>query len=87
MEFFKTPNIDFMKYRFVALAFTGAVILAGLLNVFFGKGIKLGVDFGGGTLIRIVFRNPTTTSPTPSSSVACGKDYCFSDRSAPGARP
>ena len=62
MEFFKTPNIDFMKYRFVALAFTGAVILAGLLNVFFGKGIKLGVDFGGGTLIRIVFRNPTTTS-------------------------
>ena len=61
MEFFKTPNINFMKYRFVALAVTGAVILAGLLNVFFGKGIRMGVDFGGGTLIRIVFRNPTTT--------------------------
>ena len=62
MEFFKTPNIDFMKYRFIALAVTGAVILAGLLNVFFGKGIKLGVDFGGGTLIRVVFKNPTATA-------------------------
>ncbi|MGZ7046203.1 MAG: protein translocase subunit SecF, partial [Candidatus Aminicenantales bacterium] len=62
MEFFKTPNINFMKYRFIALAITGAVILAGLLNVFFGKGIKLGVDFGGGTLIRVVFKSPTTTA-------------------------
>ena len=62
MRLFKTPNIDFMKYRFLALAFTGAVILAGVLNVFFGKGLKLGVDFGGGTLIRVVFKSPTTTS-------------------------
>jgi len=62
MELFKTPHIDFMKYRFVALAFTGAVILAGALNIFFGKGLKLGVDFGGGTLIRIVFKDPTTVS-------------------------
>jgi len=62
MRLFKTPSINFMKYRFLALAFTGAVILAGVLNVFFGKGLKLGVDFGGGTLIRIVFKNPTTTS-------------------------
>jgi preprotein translocase subunit SecF len=62
MQLFKTPNINFMKYRFVALAVTGVVILAGLLNVFFGKGLKMGVDFGGGTLIRIVFKNPTTTS-------------------------
>jgi preprotein translocase subunit SecF len=62
MEFFKTPHINFMKYRFIALAITGTVILAGALNIFFGKGLKLGVDFGGGTLIRIVFKNPTATS-------------------------
>jgi preprotein translocase subunit SecF len=62
MEFFKTPHINFMKYRFHALAVTGVIILAGLLNVLFGKGIKLGVDFGGGTLIRIVFKSPTSTS-------------------------
>jgi len=61
MQLFKIPNINFMKYRFHALAFTGVVILAGALNIFFGKGLKMGVDFGGGTLIRVVFKNPTTT--------------------------
>jgi preprotein translocase subunit SecF len=62
MQLFKTPNINFMKYKYLALAVTGTVILAGLLNVLFGKGLKMGVDFGGGTLIRIVFKNPTTIS-------------------------
>ena len=62
MQLFKTPNINFMKYRFHALAFTGLVILAGAVNVFFGKGLKMGVDFGGGTLIRVVFKAPTAIS-------------------------
>ena len=62
MQFFKTPNINFMKYRFHALAFTGVVILAGAANIFFGKGLKMGVDFGGGTLIHIVFKDATSTS-------------------------
>jgi len=61
MQFFKTPNINFMKYRFVALAVTGTVILAGALNIFLGKGLKMGVDFGGGTLIRVMFKAPTST--------------------------
>ena len=61
MQFFKTPNINFMKYKFVALAVTGTVILAGALNIFLGKGLKMGVDFGGGTLIRVIFKNPTAT--------------------------
>jgi len=62
MQLFKTPNINFMKYRFHALAFTGLVIAAGLINVFFGKGLKMGVDFGGGTLIHIVFKDATSTA-------------------------
>jgi preprotein translocase subunit SecF len=62
MQFFKTPNINFMKYKFVALGVTGAVILAGALNIFFGKGLKMGVDFGGGTLIRVIFKTPTTNN-------------------------
>jgi preprotein translocase subunit SecF len=62
MQFFKTPNINFMKFRFIALGVTGAVITAGLINVIAFHGIKLGVDFGGGTLIRVVFKSPTTTA-------------------------
>ena len=55
---FKTPHINFMKYKYVALAVTGAIVLAGILNVTVGKGLKLGVDFGGGTLIRVMFKTP-----------------------------
>jgi len=55
---FKTPHINFMKYKYVALAVTGAIVLAGILNVTVGKGLKLGVDFGGGTLVRVMFKTP-----------------------------
>ncbi len=58
MELFKTPHIKFMKYKFIALAVTGIIVLAGVLNVTLGKGLKLGVDFGGGTLIRVMFKEP-----------------------------
>jgi preprotein translocase subunit SecF len=47
-----------MKYKYVALAVTGAIVLAGMLNVTVGKGLKLGVDFGGGTLVRVMFKTP-----------------------------
>jgi len=60
MRLFKTPNINFMKYRFIALAFSAAVILAGILNLAFGQGFKFGVDFRGGTLLRILFAQPTS---------------------------
>ncbi len=58
----KTPNIKFMRYKYVALAVTGAIVLAGVLNVTVGKGLKLGVDFGGGTLIRVMFKTPAAVS-------------------------
>ena len=60
MQLFKTPHIPFMKYKFVALAATGLIVLAGLLNIVFGKGLKLGVDFGEGTLIRVMFKSPVS---------------------------
>jgi preprotein translocase subunit SecF len=60
MRLFKTPHIRFMKYKYLALAVTGVIVLAGLLNVVFGKGLKLGVDFGEGTLIRVMFKSPVS---------------------------
>jgi preprotein translocase subunit SecF len=59
MQLFKTPHINFMKYKYVALAVTFVVVLAGVLNVTVFHGLKPGVDFGGGTLIRVEFKDPT----------------------------
>ena len=59
MELFKTPHIQFMKYKFVALIASAVIVLAGILNVTVFHGMKPGVDFGGGTLIRVEFKDPT----------------------------
>jgi len=37
MQLFKTPHIRFLKYRYVALAVTAVIILAGLLNIVLGR--------------------------------------------------
>jgi len=58
MQLFKTPHIQFLKYKYVALAATAVIIVAGVLNVTAFKGLKLGVDFGEGTLLRIMTRAP-----------------------------
>jgi len=60
MELFKTPHIKFMKYKFAALIASAVIVLAGVLNVTVFHGLKPGVDFGGGTLIRVEFKDPTT---------------------------
>ena len=56
MQLFKTPHLQFLKYKYIALAATAVIIVAGVLNVTAFKGLKLGVDFGEGTLLRIMTR-------------------------------
>jgi preprotein translocase subunit SecF len=63
MEIFKkTPNIQFMKYKTIALIITLVIVLAGVINVAFGRGLMLGVDFGAGTLIRVAYVRATSVS-------------------------
>jgi preprotein translocase subunit SecF len=60
MRLFKTPNIPFLKYKYIALVITAVIVLAGVLNITAFKGLKLGVDFGEGTLLRIMYKTPST---------------------------
>jgi preprotein translocase subunit SecF len=57
MQFLKNTKITFMRYKFVALALSGTIITAGILNFTVGKGITQGIDFQGGALIRVIFAN------------------------------
>jgi preprotein translocase subunit SecF len=56
IQIFQKTNIDFMKYKYIAFALSGAIIIIGLVNIIFGNGLKPGVDFSGGTLIRILLK-------------------------------
>jgi len=58
LQLFKETRIPFLKYKYLALAFSWTIIAAGLINMFFFRGLKLGVDFSGGTLVRVRFLEP-----------------------------
>jgi len=62
MQIFKKPNFKFMKYRYAAFGLSGIIILVGILNFTAGKGMNYGVDFTGGTLIRLMFKYPVEIS-------------------------
>ena len=52
---FRTPNLDFHRWRWHALVLSAAVILAGVGAVAGGGGVPLGVDFSGGTIVTVKF--------------------------------
>jgi preprotein translocase subunit SecF len=59
MRIFSTPNIDFLKWRWAALAASGIVIVLGIGTIMARGGLPLGVDFSGGTVLVIKFEQPT----------------------------
>ncbi|MCJ7679178.1 MAG: protein translocase subunit SecF [Candidatus Aminicenantes bacterium] len=62
MQIFKKPKFNFMKYKYVALGVSGLIIIIGWSNILIGKGLNLGIDFAGGTLIRVMFQEETRTA-------------------------
>lgn len=56
MEILRNTNIDFMKYRKFWVMFSLALVLAGIVSVFFLRNLNIGVDFAGGTQINLQFR-------------------------------
>lgn len=59
MALFQNANYDFIKWRWHALALSAVVIAAG---VFFlvTRGIPLGIDFSGGTIMVVKFEQPVS---------------------------
>ncbi len=58
MEFFRNPNIQFLKYKWYFLAMSLVFSVAGVLSMLFWHGVPLGVDFRGGTLVYVKFVSP-----------------------------
>lgn len=54
MQIFHNPNYDFVKYRWPALILSWVIILAGLGAMYF-RGLPLGVEFSGGTIVVLEF--------------------------------
>ncbi len=53
-------NIDFVGKRYIFFALSGALLLTGIFSLIVKKGPRWGLDFTGGTLIEVRFKNPPT---------------------------
>ena len=57
MHIFNSPNFDFVKWKWHAIAISWVVILIGAF-VIWTKGMPKGVEFSGGTIVIVKFQNP-----------------------------
>jgi preprotein translocase subunit SecF len=55
IELFKQPNLDWMGKAKYFFALSGILLLAGWTSIFFGRGIRYGIDFSGGTNVDVRF--------------------------------
>lgn len=51
-----------MNYKYLALALSGIIIAIGILNMTVGKGINFGIDFAGGTMVHLIFKDQVPTN-------------------------
>jgi preprotein translocase subunit SecF len=54
MQILKNPHIDFLRWKWPALAVSAALIISGLA-VIFTRGIPMGIEFAGGTAVVAQF--------------------------------
>jgi preprotein translocase subunit SecF len=57
MRIFENPNYNFIRWRWHAIGLSLVVILAGFA-VIATKGLPLGIDFSGGTIVVLKFQQP-----------------------------
>ncbi len=62
-----TVNIDFVGYRKIAYILTSLVMLIGIFAIVMNKGLSYGVDFAGGVMVQIEFKNPVSDDEVKSA--------------------
>jgi preprotein translocase subunit SecF len=72
MQIFKKPDFNFMKYKFFAFGLSGIIIIGGLINITKGKGLNYGIDFAGGSLVRVLLKNEVPIDEVRKSLSAVG---------------
>jgi preprotein translocase subunit SecF len=59
MQIFTNTHIDFLRWRWHAIALSALVIGAGIA-LMITRGLPLGIDFSGGTIVVVRFEQPVT---------------------------
>jgi len=68
MEIIKpNTNIDFLKKKMLFIAISLAIIVVGIGSIAAHKGLNYGIDFAGGTLVQLKFKDAADISKIRSS--------------------
>lgn len=59
MRILENPNFNFIKWRWHAIALSAVVVLAGF-GLMATRGMPLGIDFSGGTIVVLRFQQPVS---------------------------
>lgn len=62
MELFAEANYSILSKRKIAAIISGILLLIGLFSLIFHKGLRLGIDFQGGTLVQMQFEENVQVS-------------------------
>ena len=73
VELFRNPQINWIKSKRLFIPITVFLLLLGAISVQ-TRGFNLGVDFTGGTLMTVRFKNPTTPEQIRSVLSSVGED-------------
>ncbi len=71
MTLLPKTHIDFVKKRFIFFTISGLVTLTGIISLS-TKGLDLGLDFTGGTLVQVKFEKPVEISVLRKALEAAG---------------
>ena len=84
MALFENAHYDFIKWRWHALALSAIVILAGFA---YGiqRGIPLGIDFSGGTILVVKFEQPISDDQVRQALAAIGGEQVIQAYGDPAA--
>ncbi len=80
IELFKTPNINFLKYKYHAFALSGIIIICGLITYFIRGGFNYSVDFTGGILVQVSFKENISTGKVRALLADAGLGDCTIQR-------
>jgi preprotein translocase subunit SecF len=72
MEFFKTPNINFVGVARRALIASATVLLIGAVSIAVQRGLKQSIDFAGGALVEVRTEKPVPLQDIRSIVAAAG---------------
>jgi SecD/SecF fusion protein len=61
MQFVGETKFDFLRWRAAAFAFSGALILAGMVSLYVRGGNNMDIDFTGGTMVTFEFQDKQET--------------------------